>query len=685
MKLSSLGLPPEFLSIYANKDLDLYQHQIEAIEAIRKGKNVVVSVPTASGKTLIAYVTIFDTFLSGRKSIYVVPLKALASEKYNELKKLSAYGLRVRVASGDYDEGFDIIRRSDVLIATSEKVDSMIRHDPFALLDVGLVVFDETHLIGSENRGPVMEFLITTVKHVNPDASLLCLSATLPNHEQFARWIGGVSVVSDFRPVPLVRGIIHGKGIEYDDGSVEEFSETDPVLGISVRHIKEGGQALIFVNSRRRAEEFSKSYAGKLNFGGSKISTRELEEQDIYDEILSSVISRGVSFHHAGLSGKQRNLIESLFVEGKIKILFATPTLASGVNLPARLVVVRDITRYSGGYSHFIPDIEINQMVGRAGRPGFDTKGYALIYASSERSREIAEEVLYSPPHPIMSMIGSPSFLRKMVLSLISTEIARNSDEILKFLSGTFYALQHGPRFFSDNIGETIEFLIDNEFVRQSGERLVATQFGKLTSELYIDPVTSLILREFLNKRYSVDSALFHICKVPDMLPIPYRKSDYASVNAFLMNIDEEIETDEDLNAAKTAVVLHDWINEVPLRVIEHKYAIGYGDLQSRTSSADWISYSLSRLSRKFKPEVHLQLENLNFRIKEGVREDVIALTLIRGIGRVRARRLYENGFRSIESIANASEASISSIYGFSQRLAKSIIMTAKKQRGRFS
>lgn len=683
MKISSLGYPPEFQSLFDNQDFDLYRHQEEAIEAVRKGENVIVSVPTASGKTLIAYVAIYERFLRKQRSVYMVPLKALASEKFQELKKLRSLGMRVSIAAGDYDESPQVIRRSDVVIATSEKLDSMIRHDPSIVYDMGLLVADEVHLIGDPSRGPIEELVLTTVAHINPDTRILCLSATMTNHQEISEWTDAVPVISDFRPVPLTRGIIFRKKLVLEDESVETLESGDEIYSIISKHVTTGGQLLVFVNSRKRAENLASTYAEKFDLGDFK--STELkgpeEEQDIYDSILSDMIVHGIAFHHAGLSSKQRNLIEKMFRERKLKVLFATPTLAAGVNLPARAVIVRDLTRYSDGYSQFIPNMEINQMVGRAGRPGFDVEGFAYLYAASEKSLERSREIFLSEPDPIMSSLGAEHMVRRSALALVSMGICRNEAELISFFSRTLYSYQNGNNFFEDHVPPAVEFLVENDFIKVSGTEYRATEFGKTVSDLYIDPMSAVILREYLSRGYSEDSALYYICRTPDMNQLPYRNSDYPSIEDFLLEVDEEPESEDDLRAAKTAIVLKEWISETPIRAIEEDFSIGYGDIQSRVSTADWMSYSLSMLAKRFKPEIHVTLENLNFRIKEGVKEDIIRLTLIPRIGRVRARRLYQNGLRSIQDISDSDVRKISAIYGFSDKLATQVIQHAKRIR----
>lgn len=679
MRVEALGFPREFMPIFGKPEFELYPHQEEAIKSFREGNNLMVSVPTASGKTLIAYSAIIDSISEGRKAVYVVPLRALATEKFQELRILRDSGVRVRIAIGDYDEGSSVIQNSDITICTSEKFDSILRHDPSILYGIGLVIVDETHMLHDTERGPTLEFILTLIKHVNPDIRLICLSATVVNHGEISRWLNCEAIVSDFRPVPLTKAIVFKGSIIYSDGKSEKI-KGDELEHLIEKHVSEGGQILVFVNSRKRALEMAERYSEIIPFQFQG-DLEPGDEEDINDEKIRELSARGYGFHHAGLSSRQRNHIEEMFRNGSIKVLFATPTLAAGVNLPARAVFIRDISRYSNGHSDFISNMEIDQMLGRAGRPAYDREGFAYIYASTDKAFSRAKEAINGLPDPVQSRIGKNTTVRKWILPLVCMGICRNVEEIEAFFSKTLFSLQKPLSNISNHITETLDFLVENEFLTVKGNTYKETTFGSMVSELYIDPVTALILRDFLRHEYSDDLALFYICKTPDMLTIPYRSDEFALVQDFMMEIEMDLSETDCLDAAKTALVLKKWINEVPVKTIEEEFGIGYGDIQSRTSQADWISYSLSRMSMKFKPEVHVKIENLNFRIREGVREDVISLTMIPEIGRVRARRLYQHGFRSISDIAAADEREIAKIYGFSDKLSSRVVRYARSVR----
>lgn len=679
MKISELGFPEKFMDLFDGNDYNLYPHQEDAIKRYREGSNVLVSVPTASGKTLIAYVAIYEMFRKGMKSLYMVPLRALASEKYQELKKLEALGMKVGISIGDYDSGPSILSRYDVLVCTSEKADSMIRHDPGMLYSLGLIVADEVHLVGDSTRGARVEMVLSAAMHLNPEMSILALSATISNGEEVTSWIKAEMVASDFRPVPLKYGVLTKGILQFPGEESIPMRKGNEVIESVRRSVEDGGQALVFVSSRKKAEELARALSSFLNIYPEDGEAENIDspESDRYSQYVNDLISKGVCFHHAGLSTQQRSAVEKSFMERKLKVIVATPTLAAGINLPARTVIVRDISRFSDGYSTYLPNMEIQQMLGRAGRPKYDTEGEALIYAGTERALEKVEEYMEGEVEPVHSSLGEHKNLPFNVLALMATGIATSEDSIMDFYRNTLYGVQNNIDGLRLPVSETLTFLEEHDFVKQTLGVWQVSSFGKMVSDLYIDPRSAIVLRDYFEKPNSEEMALYYISKTHDMIPLRYRNGHLPMIEYFMDGAGIEEFEEESMAAALTAMALKDWIDEKSMNDITEKYDIGPGDLQMRVSSAEWISYSLSRLSSLYKPEIRTSLERLNLRIKEGVRDDVIELTTIPGIGRVRARRLYQNGLQSIYAVSTARVEDISKIYGFSERLSKDTIRYA--------
>ena len=681
MKSSETAYSGTLLKI-SGKDYDLYDHQVKAIGHIDRGRNVVLSVPTAAGKTVVAYHAIAKALSQGGKAMYVVPLKALASEKFRELRRLREDGIRVGLLIGDYEVDTETLSRMQVLVSTSEKADSILRHDPGFFNDFRVMVIDETQLLGEEKRGPILEGFITASRIVNPDLQFVCLSATISNRQEIASWLNAEVVLSDFRPVPMRYGILNKQTIVYDDNE-EESVEGDIVRHVVGKQCGEGGQVLIFRGSRKKAEDEAQLLSESFDFSSSKQQRGERDDEaDRHEELLDSLMRKGIAFHHAGLSSNMREKIESGFRAGRIKVICATPSLASGVNLPARAVLVRDITRYSSGYSTYLPVSEVRQMLGRAGRPDFDRIGYGLIYASSPSGVSAAKDYIESDPEPIISKLGNEAKVRFCVLGAVSTGLVTNTASLESFFGQTLYASQNGADKLVEIGRDSLDFLIENDFVLEAGGRYRVTKFGEASSNLYIDPRTALTIREYLQSgEYGEERALMTASASEDMPKLTTYGSEILDYTGFLER--NGYEDDPDFySAAKTAMMLRDWISEKSVPVISEDYNVGHGDIQARATAAEWILYSMSRLAVLFRPEIAAEIDALALRVKDGVGSDILALTRLRGIGRVRGRRLYRAGYSSLQVIASATPEAISELPGFSKSLAEDVIAQARRVEG---
>ena len=682
MRVSDTGVPGEFLDLFNGQDYELYPHQEEAVRVIEKNRNLLLTVPTAAGKTLVAYIAIYRNFMAGRKTLYIVPLKALAGEKFSELRKMRKIGAKVTISIGDYDTSPSDLRNYDIIICTSEKADSLVHHDPSFLYEVGLIVADELHLVGEKTRGPRLEMVLTAAKTVNPDIRILGLSATVANSGEIAEWLGADLVVSDFRPVPLEEGVVFRNRIYRSRDDYIRLENGSDISNVAMRFVNEGGQVIIFRSSRKRAEETAINFPKIIENPTPKQEIDD-SEKDHLTSTVEELIQKGVAFHHAGLPNQTRTRVEDMFRKGKIKVISATPTLAAGINLPARAVLIRDITRYSDGYSDYLSNGEIRQMMGRAGRAGYDKKGYAYVYASSDQGFERSMEYLKGETEPVISQMNQESLIRFNILALISSGLAVTQDQIMGFFGRTLMSHQKRMNGIPKLTERTIEFLKEYNFISEVRETMKATRFGELVSNLYIDPTAAITIREYLEKPFSENTAIYTAVLASDAGFIGIGRDDYPMIDNFLSRNGIEDYTDESMQAAKVSMIMIDWINETPIREMEEKFNIGYGDIQSRSSTIEWLLYSMARLSSLYRPEVQRNLDNLALRVREGVKEEIIMLTTIPGIGRVRARRLYRSGFQTIESVAMADEKKLSSIFGFSEKLSRDVILSARRIKSR--
>jgi replicative superfamily II helicase/intein/homing endonuclease len=423
VKVENLDLPSKIKEDYIDSGItELNPPQEKAVDAgLLENQDMIVAAPTASGKTFIAELAMVEQVIKQNKTaVYIVPLKALASEKYEDFKERYS-NQEVKISVGDMDDEGEYLDTADIVVTTSEKLDSMLRHNPSWIHNIGLVVIDEIHLLTSQNRGPTLEVTITRLRELL-EFQLLGLSATISNSDELAKWLNAELVESDYRPVELEEAVYEGNELEFydkDGGEKEVSDSSDEKIGaekngdsdinsafqtgtemaeeddeeryepvrtqdIPDKHnskvqniladtLEQDKQGIVFCSSRKGAEKSSDRVAKVTE---EDLTREEKSKLDEYAEIIENVLGspteqckrlaenvrKGSAFHHAGLVNRQRQVVEEAFREGYIKSVCATPTLAAGVNLPAFRVIIRDLKRYTGNGMEFIPVLEYEQM-----------------------------------------------------------------------------------------------------------------------------------------------------------------------------------------------------------------------------------------------------------------------------------------------------------------------------------
>ena len=504
--VSSLDLPTRFAD-FLTQDWgieQLHPPQAEAAPSILNGENTLVAIPTASGKSLLAYMGMVKRISEGHsrsKAIYIVPLKALAMEKYEDLSAIAeAMGWSVGLGIGDATAEAKNIDDCNILVCTSEKLDSLLRHRAELVSDVCCVVADEFHLMNDGTRGPTLEINLTRLRHIKPDAQIIALSATVGNSQELATWLDATLIQSDWRPVALEYATFHdfhveprkiqSPGDEGDHGTLSpprdlEGLKSHPVWSVVDDGLTQGAQVLMFVGTRRSAQSEAKNLAKRVRKRLEKedperlSSLKELADkltgrsQSNLAEQLAACLSSGVGFHHAGLTNAQRKDVEAAFKNGLLVALTATPTLAAGVNLPARRVLVRDLKRWDDGMSRPLPVMEVRQMLGRAGRPKYDTKGEAWVYCKGTDGWEVADAVsdryFFGPIEDISSKLASEPALRMHVLASIATGGLVHKGSIEHFFSSTFLGASMPPSQLRERLTTMLDWLVEERFVRRCG------------------------------------------------------------------------------------------------------------------------------------------------------------------------------------------------------------------------
>lgn len=683
MLISSLPIPDYLKKEYlAGGISELYPPQEECIRAgMLENRNLLVSIPTASGKTLIAEMAMHAHIAKKGKCLYIVPLKALASEKYEEF---ASRGVKVGIATGDFDRRDDMLAGNDIIVATSEKVDSLLRNRARWIPEISLLVIDEIHLIDSENRGPTLEMVIAKIRYRNPGIQVIGLSATIGNPKQLASWLDAELITSTWRPVDLRQGVFWKDRIRFREGDrrITQVSKSFEDLNLCMDTIAEGGQCLVFVSSRRNAEAFARRAAGAIKSEDPDVkSLAEKLSSGAETEMtknLAFCVAGGSAFHHAGLSRDERKIVEDGFRKGLIKCISSTPTLAAGLNLPARRVVIRDYLRFAAGEGMTpIPASEYHQMAGRAGRPRLDPYGEAVLIAKEEgQVEELFDWYIEAPAEEVHSKLADPQALYTHILSLIASGFAGTRTDLSDFMNRSFYVHQHRQgRLMRRAVDSALQYLIEADMVVSVGEHLKSTEFGSLVSRLYIDPRSAATIVSTLRKceRYSDIGLLQLICSTTDMPRLYIRNTDRPQLDRIMNEHDEDLwlpipdeeeEAGEFFRAIKTAALLADWTDELPDARICERYGVGPGDVYGMVESVNWLLHATTELSRLFAPAFHKQIGEYELCMKNGIRRELLPLVRLRGIGRVRARRLFNNGLTSPEAVLDAGPESVAKIIG---------------------
>jgi len=662
----------------ANGFSDFNPMQQKALKKDLFNKSIVVSSPTASGKTILAELSALNSILNNRKKVvYTCPLRALASDHFNDFKKKYSASLQIRAAIsiGDFDSSSSYLKNYDIIYSTYEKLESLIRHRADWLQGIGVLIVDEIHSLGTD-RGSTLEMVITKLRFFNKNLQVLGLSATIPNSKEIASWLNADLVESDFRPVKLVEGVFLEGTIDFGKRKEKIESKSDDIEALAADTLARGKQALIFANTRKRSEGIAKRLASLTSRQLTESEKKELEKAsekalNVLEQpteqcrSIAALIKNGVCFHNAGLMQKQREVIEELFKKNHLKFISSTTTLAAGINLPAYRVVIPSPYRYSGFGMEKLPVSEFKQMCGRAGRPAFDSEGEAILIAKTDFEKDdYFDYFINGKIENIDSRLGIESNLRFHLLAAISSGFIFDLDLAEKFFSATFYAKQFGnlSELFR-KITTILQELEEMGFVHSSEKRIDVTPIGRRVVELYLDPVSAYEITEGLRKNKFNDlSYLFLISNTSEFYPLlSVSRSRQAELwerlqqEKHLLPINVELEMFSDYNLLSkyhTSLMLKDWIGEVSEQNLVDSFNVQPGILHAKMQRADWLAYAAFELAKLLELKEHLpRLNKMRKRLKSGIKEELIYLCEVRGIGRVRARKLFNAGIKSIAEL----------------------------------
>jgi replicative superfamily II helicase len=418
-------------------------------KGLLEGKSIMVSSPTGSGKTLIGELALLRAVTAGKKGMFLVPLRALAVQVSQVLKdRYEVFGMMIGLSTGDFQNSGEELAENDIIVTTYERADSLLRRNASWIGGLGTVVIDEVQTLADSGRGARLESLIIRMRRLHSDLQIIALSATVGAPEELAEWMDCELVESDDRPVPLICKIMVASN---KNRSLKKLVMTT---------VQGDGQAIVFNRTRREAE------AQALRLGedvGRQFTSREKDRLDLELKSLENVnvslpsdmralLHDGTAYHHAGLDYQTRRLVERFFDQGLIRVISATSTLAAGMDLPARTVVLSS-SMSPQDHRKLQSANNVHQMLGRAGRPGRDKVGFGIILSGSTgeadriktrffdvlTDQETGKETLTPKHDSISSALGEPSSLAEQLLVILDMLSSATLEEIENGFLGESY------------------------------------------------------------------------------------------------------------------------------------------------------------------------------------------------------------------------------------------------------
>lgn len=641
--------------------------------------NYIISIPTASGKTVLGILPALKTILNGGKSIYAAPLLSIQNEKVKEFKAFEEHGIKV----GKHPSN------SDLSVMVFESFDALTRFSWNVLREVDTLIIDEFHMIGEYSRGPTLESAITRAKIINPSLRIIALSATLKNIDEIEQWLDGKTVEHDYRPVPLNKEVL-------DAEMFNTKNKNDVIVKIVEKAIEDNSQALSFVSTRRFTESLATYVAKKID----KKTTKEQKQKfkQVADKLLevpkkkgslptttclklAEAAEKGVVFHHAGLFNEQKEIIEDEFRNGNILMITATPSLMYGVNLPSKYVVIRDHTRWTSNGPASIPVFDYEQMSGRAGRPQYDDVGHSYLVAKTMdeafdlEARYVNGEIELTNS----KLIDNKDAIYKQIIAQIASSLSKNLDDLNDFFGKTLYGFQmkNNPSmsmFAQDSLNweleSALEFLLQNGIIRATPEGLKTTDFGNLIAKSNYAVETAVKIKEYVSTMEKLNPAemIYALAETPDLPLISFKgrkskdpvRDKLSECGLFAVDIG---------NPEATAVSLIEWIDERNEYEIENAYNV-------YSASTRRSAYEASRLVKFAKNTLEVlgnysnlkDMDYLSARLYYGVKEDIIPLVVgVKRLGRKRARLLMKTFG---DNLSEASEKDLQKVEGIGPKLA---------------
>nr|XP_037276261.1 helicase POLQ-like [Rhipicephalus microplus] len=714
-----------------------WQKECLSLPALSQRKNLIYSLPTSGGKTLVAEILAFKEILCSRKNVlFILPYVSIVQEK---VRSMSSFGVDLNFLVEEYAGSRGALpppkrkQRCAVYFATIEKahflVDSLIEQN--RLSELGLLVVDELHMLGAgSSRGAILESTLVKVKHISPQTQIVGMSATIGNMDDLASFLSAEVFVGSFRPVELREYVKVEDYIFEQQGKCEEepfrlvrklpkkAQMQDPEqLSLLVAETVPQHSCLVFCPTKQNCESVALLLARFLpqSLLDHKREQKEALLQTLRAElgqvcrVLRQTLPMGVAYHHSGLTVEERRIVEDAYTSGVLCCLTCTSTLAAGVNLPAKRVILK--SPYTG--TEFLTRSVYQQMAGRAGRAGMDSSGESILIVPNT-DKEKVRKLLEAPVDSCYSNLlqDEQKALKMLLLSLIGLEVAKTEDSLSRVMEATLLALQQ--RKEGKDPLQTLRQALDDlstaglVLKHNSSGELRATPLGCAAFKGFVDPAMADTLRQELWAALSSLSLrcplhLLHLV-TPRQLPNTrldpptyYRLYGDLKENelqvAELIGISEALVTklasggslkigeQQLLQGFYKTMQLNDLWHQKSVWEVAAKYKEHRGQVQTLLASASTFASALTHFCKEL-PELwayRVLLPEFTEHLSNCVTMELIPLMELPSVRKGRARQLHKAGFRSIMDVACADPKELAEKVGpISRRQSRQIVDAAK-------
>jgi len=708
-ELISFGFPQAILDIWKQSESDVLLpiQEIAIKEGILDGASMVISAPTSSGKTFLSEIAAYKRTQEQKKVIYLAPHKAIVWEKYADFsRKYKDHGILVVASSGDFYEFDQDIQlgRFDIAILTYEKFAMLLVQNSSIANNCGLLVVDEIQMMSDPNRGADLELLLTKFLLLSHDSQIIALSASIDKFDDLDKWLRAKGLQIIDRPIELREGIylpdgnfqyreLNSKTQGQEKFPVSPNGEIDNMVDVLVSHLLSNDeQVLIFCRDKASTINAARRIAGWCQLSPASHAIDSLQALDTTtarDELIEC-LRRGVAFHNADLISDERLLIEENFRSGVIKVICSTSTLAMGVNLPAKTVIIAHADKWDRdertGEFNTIPISvsEYRNMSGRSGRYRFADKFGRSILLAKDQFTYDKYRVSYvgGTVNTIHSTLGKQPIVRQ-VLDIVVSKLGQNDVEVINFMMGTFagfrmWSTQEAKDVISLMIRESIQMCIDLGLIMRSGEGvLIASELGKVCAGKKISLDTFMVLRDWLqhDAPFNPFDALYHashaseLSKISFTMSTPEYRSDvytqFLSENLEELNVPAELAEKlvtnqirlgyEETKRLKMILVAKAMIDGIVYRDIERNFQVRAGMVNNMCEHLSWILDTASSLAPLLGHESAYakSLNMLSDELRYGVPSEILPIARLRvpSLNRSQLMQLLKNGYSTTDKI----------------------------------